>query len=201
MTPLSLPHPFASRSGVPIVSAVDPAIFTRRYFTHCLDCAFCHDACCTYGVDFDQQTLVGLERHAAAFEAFSGIPRTRWLADSSTPDPSMPGGASKRTQVEDGACVFRNRQGRGCLLHGFAIAQGIDYHEIKPIVDCLFPVTWEDAVLVPSEEVLDDSLICLDTGPSLYQGAREELRYYFGDELVEALNVLEREVTGMPLDR
>lgn len=198
MTPLSLPHPFASRTGVPIVSAVDPAIFTRRYFTHCLACAFCHDACCTYGVDFDQRTHAALERHAEAFEAYSGISRDRWFADVAAADASMPGGASRRTRVEDGACVFRNRQGRGCLLHGFALAQAIDYHDIKPIVDCLFPVTWEADVLVPSEEVLDDSLICLDTGPTLYQGVREELRYYFGDGLVEALDGMERGVTGNP---
>jgi hypothetical protein len=178
------------------VSAVDPVIFTRRYFTHCLSCAFCHDACCTYGVDVDRRTVTALERHAAAFEAYSGIPRTRWFAEDATPDASMPGGASVRTRIEGGACVFRKRQGRGCVLHGFALAEGIDYHEIKPIVDCLFPVTWEADVLVPSEEVLDDSLICLDTGPTLYEGVREELRYYFGDELVEALDRIARDVTG-----
>jgi hypothetical protein len=198
VTALSLPRPFASRSGVPIVAAVDPRIFTRRYFTHCLSCAFCHDACCTYGVDFDHRTHATLERHAAAFEAFSAIPRARWFADESTPDDTMPGGASVRTRVEDGACVFRNRQGRGCLLHGFALAEGIDYHDIKPIVDCLFPLTWEEDVLVPSAEVLDDTLICLDTGPTLYEGVREELRYYFGDELVDALDRMAREVTGIP---
>src|SRR5690348_16512873 len=161
-------------------------------------CTFCRDACCNVGVDFDHRTRAAVERQAPAIEAFTGITRDRWFAADATADPSMPGGGSARTTVVDGACVFRNREGRGCLLHGFAVAKGIDYHAVKPIVDCLFPVTWEEDVLVPSGEVLDGSLICLDTGPSLYEGAREELRYYFGSALVAVLDALDRGVTGMP---
>ena len=39
--------------GGPVLSAVDPRIFTLRYFTHCMACGFCHDACCHHGVDVD----------------------------------------------------------------------------------------------------------------------------------------------------
>ncbi len=39
--------------GGPVLTAVDPRIFRLRYFTHCMGCGFCHDACCDHGVDID----------------------------------------------------------------------------------------------------------------------------------------------------
>lgn len=194
MTIHKLGTPYRCRYGAPTIAAVDPAMFTRRYFTHCLDCTFCHDACCVYGVDCDWRVRRNLESHAPALEAFTGIPTGRWFTGPGTPDDSMPGGGSVRTAVENGACVFLNRQGRGCRIHAYAVSAGVDYHDLKSMVDCLFPLTWEDEVLGLSEEVADSSLICLDTGPTLYRGVREELRYYFGDGLVTELDGLETAV-------
>jgi hypothetical protein len=37
----------------------------------------------------------------------------------------------------------------------------------------------------------DRSLICLDTGPTLYRGVRDELGYYFGESLLVALDAVE----------
>jgi len=182
---------YPCRYGAPTIAAVDSAVFTRRYFTHCLECTFCHDACCTYGVDYDWRVRDNLEGHADAFETFSGIPRQRWFTGAGAPDDSMPGGGSIRTATDAGACVFLNRESRGCRLHAYALAAGVDYHDLKSIVDCLFPLTWEGEVLGLSEEVLDSSLICLDTGPTLYRGVREELRFYFGDALLTELDGIE----------
>ena len=58
------------------------------------------------------------------------------------------------------------------------------------MVSILFPLTFEQGVLVASSEVLDGTLICAGAGPSCYDGAREELRYYFGDALVLELDAL-----------
>lgn len=196
MTSVALSQAHPCRYGAPTIAAVDPVIFTRRYFTHCLECAFCHDACCVHGVDYDWRVRENLERHAAAVEEFTGIARHRWFAGAAQPDLSMPGGGSVRTAVEAGACVFLNREGRGCRIHDYALAAGIDYHDLKSIVDCLFPLTWEDDSLGPATEVTDSSLICLDTGPTLYRGVREELRFYFGDGLVVELDALEVAVTA-----
>ena len=192
----ALSQPYPCRYGAPVISTVDPAIFTRRYFTHCLECTFCHDACCAYGVDYDWRVRRNLEAHAQALEAFTGIASGRWFTGPGTPDASMPGGGSVRTAVDDGACVFLNRQSRGCRIHAYALGAGVDYHDLKSIVDCLFPLTWEGRVLGLSEEVADSSLICLDTGPTLYRGVREELRYYFGDGLTAELDRLEAAVTA-----
>jgi hypothetical protein len=196
VTSLALSQPYACRYGAPTIARVDPAIFLRRYFTYCLQCTFCHDACCVYGVDVDWHVKKNLDAHAAALEAFSGIPRSGWFSGDGMADLTMPGGGSVRTAVEDGACVFLNRASRGCRIHAFALQAGIDYHDLKSIVDCLFPLTWEGEELGLSEEVLDSSLICLDQGPTLYQGVRDELRHYFGDGLVTELDGVEAAVTA-----
>jgi hypothetical protein len=192
LNPLALPHAFPSRYGVPVLHAVAPEIFRRRFFTQCLDCAFCHDWCCQFGVDVDRYHVDRILAHAQALEAFVGVPRDRWFSGAVELESDSPGGETWRTAVIDGACVFLNRHGRGCLLHAFCLEQGIDHHELKSLVDGLFPLTFEAGVLCPADEALTGELVCLDTGPTLYRGMREELRYYFGAALVTALDGLEQ---------
>ncbi len=156
-----------------------------------MDCAFCHDWCCQFGVDVDRYHVDRILAHADALEAYVGLSRTRWFTGAVEPESDSPGGETWRTAVVDGACVFLNRQGRGCRLHAFCLEQGIDHHELKSLVDGLFPLTFEEGVLCPADEALSGELVCLDTGPTLYRGMREELRYYFGDELVGVLDGFE----------
>ncbi len=61
----------------------------------------------------------------------------------SPPIPKFPGGASGRTQTRGGACIFLDRTRRGCKIHAYCLANGIDYHLLKPMVSTLFPVTFE----------------------------------------------------------
>jgi hypothetical protein len=191
MSTSPLPRTFPSRYGVPVLRAVDPEIFRRRYFTHCMDCTFCHDWCCQFGVDVDRSHAEQILAHAEGLEAYTGIPRDRWFTAEREADADSPGGETWRTSVVDGACVFLNRRGRGCLLHAFCLERGIDHHELKSIVDSLFPLTFEDGVLCPAVEAHEDELVCLGTGPTLYRGIREEIRYYFGAELVGILDAME----------
>jgi hypothetical protein len=163
-----------------------------------MQCGFCNDQCCSHGVDVDFRALSEIQRHAEALEGFTGIPRHEWFASEIERDETFPGGGAVRTRVRDGRCVFLNRTGRGCGIHAYCLDRGLDYHDLKPLVDCLFPVTYEDGTLVSSEEVDDDTLICLDTGPTLYRGARPELAYYFGEALVEALDAIEASLNGGP---
>jgi hypothetical protein len=192
---LSLPQPFLCRLGVPTLRRVAPEIFTRRYFTHCLECGFCNDQCCSYGVDVDLRTFEGIQRHADELEAFTGIPRHKWFRKAKETDRTVPGGGSIRTRVQEGRCVFLSRSRRGCLLHAFALERSLDYHDVKSMVDCLFPLSWEDDALCVADEVEDGTLVCLDTGPSLYRGARKEIAYYFGEQCVEALDTIEESIT------
>lgn len=188
---IALPAPFASRYGVPVLTAVETMIFKARYFTACMQCGFCNDWCCSHGVDVDLLHLRAIEEHADGLEKYTGVPRSRWFRQTRTPDPEMPGGGSVRTRIVEGTCVFRSRAGRGCMIHAYCLERGLDYHTLKSIIDCLFPLTFWQGTLGPAEEVGDGSLVCLDTGPTLYRGLRGELEYYFGTSLVHALDAIE----------
>jgi hypothetical protein len=188
----SLSRAYACRYGAPVVDRVDTAIFFKRYFMNCMQCGYCGDSCCQYGADIDGDNVARVERYAAELEAFTGVPRERWWTGEWTDDKEFPGGRQTRTAVEGGSCVFRNRRGRGCMLHSFALEKGLDYHEIKPLVASLFPVTFDYGLLHPSNEIADRSLQCIDDGPTLYAGVRGEIEWYFGGALVAELDELER---------
>jgi hypothetical protein len=200
-----LSRSYSCRWGAPEVDRVDTGIFRERYFMQCMECSYCFDSCCSYGVDVDATNVARLEAHAEGLEAFMGIPRARWFTDRWTDDPEFPGGRHTRTRVEGGACVFRNRAGRtpdgapaagakvgrGCLIHSYALSRGVDYHELKPMVSVLFPVTFDGGLLHASSEIEDRSLQCYGDGPTVYRGVRGEIDWYFGPGLVEELDGLE----------
>jgi hypothetical protein len=189
LIPLSQTYP--SRTGVPVLTHVDEEIFRLKYFRHCLECTFCHDMCCQHGVDVDIENVGRLQAHAEGLQELVGVPSTRWFQNRFARDDEFPGGKYTRARVVDGNCVFLDRQSRGCLIHRYCLEQGIDYHELKPIVSCLFPLTFGGGVLQVAEEVEDGSLVCAGMGEPLYRGAREDLRYYFGDGLIAELDDLE----------
>ena len=189
--PFSRPYP--TRWGAPVVDRVDTAIFVRTYFMNCMQCTYCHDSCCQYGVDVDVQNVARLEARADDIARFTGVPRERWFTDEWVDDKEFPGGRQTRTRVEDGACVFRNRKGRGCMLHSYALERGVDYHDVKPMVSALFPLTFDYGLLHPSNEIVDRSLQCIDDGPTLYRGVRDEVEWYFGKEIVTELDAFEAE--------
>lgn len=180
-----------------MVHEVDPAIFRQRYFGHCFGCNFCNDGCCDYGVDVSVVERERILAHADALEARVGVPRKLWFDAELAVDVDFPGGASMRTAVLGGTCVFRLKGARGCALHAFALELGEDYHDIKPMVSTLFPVTFGDGALLCSDELVDKSLVCAGDGPTAYDMARTELRHYFGDALVIELDALAaREAKG-----
>jgi hypothetical protein len=186
--PLSREYP--SVFGQPVIHSVDPAIFGYRYFTHCMACGFCHDSCCSYGVDIDVKNVARIEALGEDFEAHVGVPRAQWFTKQRWIDPEFPGGAQARTRVKNGACVFLDRKQRGCKIHSYCIANGIDYHQLKPLVSILFPLTFEGGVLVASGELEDRSLVCVDQGPNVYDGLRGELAWYFGEAFVAEVDAI-----------
>lgn len=195
MTPIkALSRTYVARGGAPRLERVELAIFQLRYFTHCLSCTTCHDWCCSHGVDVDAENKARILAQADAIERSTGVSRDRFFTGGMHDDVEFPGGASTRTAVVDGACVFLDRQNRGCKLHRYAIEVGIDYHDVKPMVSALFPVTFDDGTLHASDEATDDELVCLGPGPTLYRGARSELLHYFGEGLVAELDRIEREL-------
>jgi Fe-S-cluster containining protein len=163
---------------------------------HCMKCDFCHDSCCGYGCDVDVTNVARLEADAEALEAFVGVRRTDWFKGTFHGDREYPGGRYTRTRVVDGSCVFLNRQGRGCLIHSYCLEKGLDFHTLKPLVCSLFPLSFSDGLLFPSAEILDNTLQCIDLGPTLYEGARNDVGYYFGPELLTELDALALETAA-----
>lgn len=203
--PLSRPYP--SRDGAPVLDRVDPQIFELTYFAACMDCSFCHDACCQYGADIELPRVRAIEGYRAELESYLGVPRADWFREDPEdvgilPEPEYAGGEYTRTAVvplPDGrsphnteACVFLDPHGRGCRLHRFALERGIDVHAIKPMVCLFFPLSFKLGELIPAYEFEVDDLVCRGPGPSLYQSARDDVRYYFGPDLVAELDRLER---------
>ena len=185
---------YSCRYGVPVLTHVDSRIFTERYFTYCMQCQFCGDSCCAYGVDVDTTNVARILENAGELEAFTGTSRDAWFESEWREDPEFPGGKHTRARVVDGRCVFLNRKGRGCLIHSFCLSKGMDYHDLKPMVSALYPLTFDEGLLHPSAEIGERLLVCIDQGPSLYQGIRDELLYYFGEALIHELDAIASEI-------
>ena len=185
---LSRDHPSIFKA--PVLHSVDTRIFSLSYFTHCMSCGFCNDQCCSYGVDIDAENARKLLAMGTDFKTFVGVPESEWFTDEIVEDIEFPSGRNLRTRIRGSHCVFHKNDGRGCLIHAYCAENGLDYHLYKPMVSILFPLTFNYGVLEPSSEVVDRSLVCSGDGPSLYQGGRGELAYFFGEELVDELDTL-----------
>lgn len=191
---IRLKKSYSSIYGAPIIDRVDTTIFKTRYYHACLSCGFCNDICCSYGVDIDVENVSRIMEHAESIENYTKIPQKEWFLPGYNEDKDFPGGLYTRTATKDGACIFLNHNGRGCLLHKFCIENNIDAHVIKPMVSFLFPITFDNGLLSPSSEIVDKSLVCIDVGITLYKSIRDELTYYFGKEFIEELDKISAEI-------
>ena len=187
---IALSRSYACVLGAPASDRIDRRIFTLRYFAACMTCGFCADQCCSYGVDIDAANIDALRRLGPDFESFVGVPASQWFTAERSADAEFPSGAYGRTQTRNGKCVFASLTGRGCRIHAWCLARGLDYHRYKPLVSTLFPVTFEFGALVPSPEAVDGTLVCAGNGPTLYEGTRDELLTYFGEAFIAELDAL-----------
>src|SRR5690349_16470319 len=121
---ITLSRCYESIMGGPVLKLVDPAIFSLRYFTRCMECGFCKDVCCDHGVDIDLSNAERLKALPSDFRDRVGAPVESWFTDQVIADPEFPGGAHVRTRTRDGACVFRNRDARGCAIHAYCLEKG-----------------------------------------------------------------------------
>ncbi len=196
-----LSRPYACKWGAPVIDRIDDDLFKLIYFEKCMSCTFCHDSCCQYGADIELLRVAKLEEHQKELEAYLGVPRSQWFREDPEDlgyldEAEYPGGKYTRTQMVDRElgprCVFAHPTGRGCRIHSFALERGLDVHELKPMVCLLFPFSFNGGCFTVPYEIQDESLVCLGTGNTLYRSARNDLAYYFGDELVQELDQLEQ---------
>jgi len=188
MSTLPLSRAYPSIWERPVIRRVDARIFQLKYFRRCMACGFCADQCCKNGVDIDRDNAKRLADLGAAFEDFVGVEKDQWFERGVMADEEFPSRLYLRTRVSNTHCVFHDSKGRGCKIHAWSLRKGLDHRRLKPMVSLLFPVTFELGALVPSTEVLDGSLVCSGNGDSLYDGARDELEYFFGRALLDELD-------------
>ena len=188
---VDLSRTYTARYGAPAIAQVAVEIFQLRYFTHCMSCKFCGDWCCSFGVDIDVENVARVLKYKDELEARIKVPAADWFLGEPDEHPDYPGGACVRTNTVEGKCVFLDRGKRGCHLHAFALEKGLDYHDLKPVLSTMFPLTFDEGVLHVMDEVDDRTLVCLGEGPTLYRGVRAELEYYFGPSFVAELDEIE----------
>jgi Fe-S-cluster containining protein len=181
-------------SGNLAISFVHRDIFLKTYFARCLECNFCHDWCCSFGADIDIQNVEKIQQHREEILQFVRPPEGEWFEREYTYYEEYAGNEYTRINTQGPRCVFISKDQRGCGLHRYAISKGMDYHEIKPLVCILFPLSFEEGILLVAPELDDNSLVCAGAGASAYQSLRSEMQYYFGQELVEELDRIERKV-------
>lgn len=179
--------------GKPAIDKIDSNIFIYRYFGKCFECNYCKDECCNHGVDIDITNVERLLKIKDELEKFVQIPANEWFISNYIPDSEFPGGKYTRTNTKNGKCVFIDTKNRGCLIHKYCIIQNIDFHELKPIVSCLFPLTFDNGLLHPMDEIEEQNFVCMEGIMNLYRGVRNDLKYYFGEELIELLDNLENQ--------
>ncbi len=184
---INLSKRYYSVFGMPFIDKIDLSIFEHKYYADCMKCDFCNDLCCSYGGDIDIENIQRLKKHKNALEKILDIKFKDWFTDNYIIDKEFPGGKYKRTKVINNKCIFLNKNQRGCLIHTYCLNNNIDYHLLKPMVGILFPLTFDNGLLRPSNEILDNSLTCYGNGATIYDGSKSELLYYFGNEFIEEI--------------
>jgi Fe-S-cluster containining protein len=186
-----LSRPFVPRARIPAIHSIDTRLFTETFFSACLACDFCHDSCCQHGATVEVPLREALLARKDDLEPLVGRPASEWFDGKFHEDYEYPGGRYTRTRVFDNRCVFLNRNGRGCLLHRYALENDLPVHELKPLACSLFPVWWMHGVLVVPTEIEEGDLVCLGEGETLYRSARTHLLEDYGLEMVAELDALE----------
>ena len=183
-------------SGTMAISFVHRDIFLKTYFAHCLECNFCHDWCCSFGADIDVQNVEKIQQRKDEILQFVQLPEGEWFDEEYTYYEEYAGNEYTRINTQGSRCVFISKDQRGCGLHRYAISKQMDYHEIKPLVCILFPLSFEEGILFIAPELDDNSLVCAGAGPSVYRSIRSELEYYFGSEFIHELDTIEQKIIG-----
>jgi Fe-S-cluster containining protein len=181
-------------SGNLAISFVHRDIFLKKYFARCLECSFCHDWCCSFGADIDIQNVEKIQQQKEEILPFVRPPVAEWFDEEFTYYEEYAGNYNTRINPHGSRCAFISKDQRGCGLHRYAISKGMDYHEIKPLVCILFPLSFGEGILSIAPELDDGSLVCSGSGDSAYRAMSHELEHYFGQDLLAELTEIEEQI-------
>jgi Fe-S-cluster containining protein len=193
---LDIPHPR--------FKMVDPTIFTKTLVADCMSHR-CRerapdrerlDACCQYGADIDLGERDRVLEHSAELQRIlrPAAAAAPWFTTEVEVDPDFPSGRHVRTARHGDGCVFLDHDGRGCAIHRASIEGGWDFRGTKPHVCRLFPLTYDVAAIMLSDDYPDYSCAFDPDAPTVYRVQRDTLADVFGPELVAALDAAEQAV-------
>lgn len=192
------------------------AIFFRRVVADCMQhaCVMVADegvalarprpqleACCQYGADVDLTERDAIFAHAEQLRSLltPGARDAPWFTTEVQEDPDYPSGRHVRTATYEGGCVFLSHDRRGCAIHRAALEGGWDFHQVKPHICRLFPLSYEDDAFVLSDDFVDYDCADRPGAPSVYRVARDTIAAVFGPALVLALDAAEAAVGATPV--
>lgn len=158
------------------------------------------EACCQYGADVDLIERDAILQHADQLRALlsPAAAAAPWFTTEVHDDPDYPSGRHVRTATFGGGCVFLAHDARGCAIHRAALEGGWDFHQVKPHICRLFPLSYEDDAFVLSDDFLDYDCADHPGAPSVYRVARDTIAAVFGPVLVAALDDAEAAVGATP---
>ncbi len=158
------------------------------------------EACCQYGADVDLQERDAILAHKDQLYALLS-PAAReapWFTTTIQEDPDYPSGRHVRTATFEGGCVFLSHDRRGCAIHRAALEGGWDFHQVKPHICRLFPLSYEGDAFVLSDDFVDYDCADRVGAPSVYRVARDTIAAVFGADLVAALDEAEAAAGATP---
>jgi Fe-S-cluster containining protein len=190
----------SSRFHLPPVY-IDPRIMDREKLQYC-SLAYCHAACCAYGVWVDTCEANEILSHAQIIRPFLKSElqvETLWFNEEVEDDEFMPSGKVIHSRLaidqnfsSGSACIFLRGDDR-CALQVAAESAHLHAWRFKPAYCILHPLDLDDhgkITLPETEWLLQGVSRCMQRGeqpiPFLVMFAAE-LRYLFGDSEYEKL--------------
>lgn len=179
------------------------SVFTQRLVADCMTHA-CQmvdqhaeklDACCQYGCDVDLREREAILARAAQIRPLlrAEVKDLPWFETEEEEDADYPSGRVVRTEVWKDGCLFLAHDLRGCAIHRASLEQGWDFRGVKPAICRLFPLSYEEDMIVIADEYPEYSCAHVE-GPTLYRISRDTIADVFGEELVRAMDAAEAQV-------
>lgn len=194
---ISLSRSWPALGGAPVIQVVSSDIFTRPV-SMCTPS--CWHLCCYNGAPVEVETVTKILALGDELVPYSRVPKEGWFISQETSDDSMGGvwsGVWTRTAKDKQGCVFCMPDG-ACGLHRYCLDHHLLIYALKPRVCVLYPlVMWrrvkKGGLLEGNPEHHGGILPCWKPGSfTLFRLGKEDLRYYFGNDFVHELEIIER---------
>jgi Protein of unknown function (DUF3109) len=162
----------------------------------------CSSVCCSGGVYADiaerDRILADKDIIKKYMDTTQSLDDTTWFDPGDDEDADFPSGRCVGTSVLNDKCVFLNSVGH-CSLQSAAMGEGKHKWFWKPFYCVLFPIEVSDKI-VSFDPMLQDEQSCCTLQDAfdvpLFEGCREELAYFLGEDGYARVEEHHRRVAG-----